>query len=74
MTPPGRLLPRPASLCKNQSLAVGGSAEQARLLERLGPLRSGRHLTRLLKGVHRSRVLTAMIAGDRSFLLFAHVL
>ena len=69
-----RLLPRPASFCKNQSLTVGRSAEQARLLERLGPRRPGRHLTRLLEGVHRSRVLTTIIAGDHAFLLSNHVL
>jgi hypothetical protein len=73
MTPWVRLFPRPASFCKNQSLTVGRSAEQARLLERLGPLRPGRHLTRLLEGVHRSRVLTAIVAGDHAFLPFAHV-
>jgi hypothetical protein len=72
MTPWVRLLPRPASFCENQSLTVGRSAEQARLLERLGPRRPWRHLTRLLERVHRSGVLTAIIAGDHGFVLFAH--
>jgi hypothetical protein len=72
MNPWVHLFPRPASFCKNQSLTVGRSAEQARLLEGLGPRRSWRHLTRLLEGVHRSRVLTAIIGGDDPFLLFAH--
>ena len=61
MTPSAHLLPRPASFCRNQSLAVGRSAEQARLLERLGPRRPGRHLTRCLEGIRRSRVLAAII-------------
>ena len=73
MTPSAHLLPRPASFCRNQPLTVGRSAEQARLLERLGPLRPGRHLTRLLEGVHRPRALTAIIGRDHAFLLFAHV-
>jgi hypothetical protein len=72
MNPWVHLLPRPASFCENQSLTVGRSAEQARLLERLGPLHPGRHLTRFLEGIHRSRVLMAIIAGDHPFLLFAH--
>jgi hypothetical protein len=72
MTPSAHLLPRPASFCRNQSLAVGRSAEQARLLERLGPRRPGRHLTRCLEGIRRSRVLAAIIGRDHAFLPFAH--
>ena len=60
--------------CKDQSVTVGRSAEQACFLERLGSRRPGRHLTRLLEGVHRSGVLTAVIGGDHAFLLFDHVL
>ena len=63
-----RLLPRPASFCENQSLTVGRSAEQARLLERLGPLHPGRHLTRFLEGIRRSRALTAIIGRDHALL------
>ena len=74
MNPWVHLLPRPASFCENQSLTVGRSAEQARLLERLGPRRPGRHLTRCLEGIRRSRVLAAIIGGDHAFLPFAHIL
>jgi len=72
MTPSAHLLPRPASFCRNQPLTVGRSAEQARFLERLGPLRPGRHLTRLLEGVDRPCALTAIIGRDHAFLPFAH--
>jgi hypothetical protein len=55
-------------------MTVGRSAEQTGFFECLGSRRPGRHLTRLLEGVHRSRVLTAVIGGDHAFLLFDHVL
>ncbi len=55
MAPSVHLLPRPASFCRNQPLTIGRSAQQARLLECLGPLRPGRYLTRFLEGVHRPR-------------------
>src|SRR6266850_1879343 len=42
MAPSAHLLPRPASFCRNQPLTIGRSAQQARLLECLGPLRPGR--------------------------------
>jgi hypothetical protein len=71
MAPSAHLLPRPASFCRNQFLTVGRSAEQARLLERLGPRRAGRHLTRFIEGVRRSRALTAIIGRDHAFLPFA---
>jgi hypothetical protein len=53
---------------------VSRSAKKAGSFQRLGSLRSGRHLARFLKGVRRSRAMTAVISGDSAFLLFAHVL
>jgi hypothetical protein len=55
-------------------MVVSRSTEQARFFQRLGSLRSGRHLARFLKGVRRYRALTAVIGGDSAFLLLAHVL
>jgi hypothetical protein len=51
---------------------VSRSAEKPGFFQRLGSLRAGRHLARFLKGVRRSRVLTAVIGGDSAFL--PHVL
>jgi hypothetical protein len=68
------LFPRPASFCKYQSLMVDRSTEMARFFQRLGSLRSGRHLARFLKGVQRSCGLTAVLGGDSAFRLLPHVL
>jgi hypothetical protein len=69
-----QLLSRPASFCKDQSLMVSRSSKKTGFFQRLGSPRSGRHLARFLKGVRRSRAMTAVISGDSAFLLFAHVL
>lgn len=53
---------------------VSRSSKKAGFFQRLGSPRSGRHLARFLKGVRRSRAMTAVISGDSAFLLFAHVL
>jgi hypothetical protein len=72
--PASFLLPRPASFCKYQSLVIGRSTELARFFERLGSLRAGRHLTRFLEGIQRSRGLDEVIGGDSAFRLLSHVL
>ena len=53
---------------------VSRSAKKAGFFQRLGSPRSGRHLARFLKGIRRSRAMTAVISRDSAFLLFAHVL
>ena len=53
---------------------VSRSSKKAGFFQRLGSPCSGRHLARFLKGVRRSRAMTAVISGDSAFLLFAHVL
>ncbi len=45
------LFPRPAPLCKNQSLRVQRASEQACELERLVAFRTGRQQTRTLQGI-----------------------
>lgn len=48
-------------------MTVRSAAKQASLFERIGSLRTGRHLARFLKGIRRTCILAAAVR--RGFLL-----
>jgi hypothetical protein len=43
-------------------MTVGNAPKQASFFERVGSLRTGRHLARFLKGIHRACILAAAVS------------
>jgi hypothetical protein len=62
----------PAPFGQDHPVTVGDVPKQAGLFERVGALRTGRHLTRFLKRVDRACIPAAAVR--RGFLLHGHTL
>jgi hypothetical protein len=53
-------------------VTVRNAPKQASFFERVGSLRTGQHLARFLKGIHRACILAAAVS--RGVLLHGHIL
>jgi hypothetical protein len=66
-----QLLPGPAFFREDQPRTVRNASKQASFLERVGSLRTERHLARLFKGLRRACIPAA--AFSRDFVLHDHI-